>query len=277
MPHHSQIVGGTDSARTSADDRNLLPCCRSRLLTFTVYGNVSGIVDRVELQAPDVDSVVNHAAAALVLAGVLADHCANAGERVIFAYEPYCVGVTSSVHERDIARNVDVCRAKGNAWDCVEAVCGAMMAFGSVSLVILAEAPHSLENHVSGLVAYCAVSGVGDSLCGFLDGFDGLHVSFAVDEVIDEPFELWKSDAAGDTFSACLSGADFQVAAGEVERAEAGRCSDDSAFEILVKRLNGGLSFSLINNAKATQNRFTPSLRMFVLSFTNGIEILYYE
>ena len=38
---------------------------------------MSGVIDCVELEASDVDSVVDHSSAAFVLAGVLADHCAD--------------------------------------------------------------------------------------------------------------------------------------------------------------------------------------------------------
>ena len=126
--------------------------------------------------------------------------------------------------------------------------------------VIITESLHALQDHVGGLVAYCAVGRCGDCLGCLLDGLDGLHVAFSVNEVVDEAFELWETYAAGYTLSAGLGGADFDVAAGNVKRTDIGRRACDSPFEILVKRLNGGLSFCLIRNAKSTQYRFTPSL-----------------
>ena len=150
-----------------------------------------------------------------------------------------------------------MCRAESHARDSVEAVCGAVVCFG-VGLVVVAEAVNALEDHVSGLVAYGAVCGAGDGFCGLLDGFDSMNVSFAVDEVINEPFELRKADAAGDAFSAGLCCTEFQVAAGEIQRTESGGCADYSAFEIFVKRFYCGLSFCFVNYAEATQNVSLP-------------------
>ena len=108
-----------------------------------------------------------------------------------------------------------MCGAESHARYSVEAVSGAVMSFG-VGFIVITETLYALEDHVSGLVADCAVCGVGDGLCCFLDGGDGGHVSFAVNEVIDQPFELRKANTAGDTFSASLCGTYFQVTARKV-------------------------------------------------------------
>ena len=103
VTHQAQIIRAGKAARTAADDRHTLAgrCLAGRIR------NVSCVVDRVALEAPDIDGRIYHIAAAARLARMLADIRAGRRHGVILSDEAHGVGVPSFAHQRDIPRHID--------------------------------------------------------------------------------------------------------------------------------------------------------------------------
>ena len=102
------------------------------------------MVGRVALERQDVQRVVDDAAAAVHLAGVLAYAPADDGQRVVLADEPDRIGVAAGLDERDVPGDVDVGRAAGDARDALVLREAAGM-LAHVVLEVVAEPAHGHE------------------------------------------------------------------------------------------------------------------------------------
>ena len=90
------------------------------------------------LEGEDVHGVIDHAAAAVHLAGMLAHQAADERQRVVLADDLDGVGIAACLDERDVPRNVDVRRAARDARDASLAVKAAGV-LADVVLKIVAE------------------------------------------------------------------------------------------------------------------------------------------
>ena len=77
VSHEREEVSRRDTAWASADYCDFFPGCWRSFLAVFEHRDVSGVFDRVEFQPANVQSVVDHCAAAFILAGVFADHGAD--------------------------------------------------------------------------------------------------------------------------------------------------------------------------------------------------------
>ena len=98
VPHQAQIIRTGKAARAAADDGNALA---GRFRAFRIR-NVARMIDRVALEAANVDGRINHIAAAARLARMLADEATGSRERIILADELNSIGITASANESDV-------------------------------------------------------------------------------------------------------------------------------------------------------------------------------
>ena len=212
MPHQAQIVGRAQAAGSAADDGHVLS---GRLRTLR-QRHFSGTGHGKALQPTDVDRVVHHAAAALNLAGMLADQAADGGHGIILPDEPDGVGIASLQHAGDIAGDVHTRRAHGNTGHrLIERADAAPAA--DVLLKVVTEALESPQDHPRGLVTNGAV-------CGQEHRQD----------VLQQLFQLCQSDAAGYALAAGLRAAHFQKGSSQIDRAQARLGGDNTPLHVLV-------------------------------------------
>ena len=95
VSHQGKVIGRGQAAGAAADDGDLLAGGLGPL------GRLHGgrVIHRIPLQAADVHGVVHHAAAAVVLTGVLAHIGAGEGEGVVLADEAHGVIVAAGPHQ----------------------------------------------------------------------------------------------------------------------------------------------------------------------------------
>ena len=166
MSHQLQVVGCGHTAGAAADDGDTF--VGSRLLFGQRNGVAGRIVDSHTLQTADIDGSINHAAAAACFTGMLADKTAGSREGVILADELDSVGITACANQRNVAGDINLCRAQSNAGDRMMDVDRAFALLYVVN-VIFTEAFQTGQNHFGCFEADGAVSAVGNVLRGAFD------------------------------------------------------------------------------------------------------------
>ena len=166
MAHQLQIVGCGHTAGAATDDGDTF--VGSRLLFGQRNGVAGRIVNSHTLQTTDIDRSINHAAAAACFTGMLADKTAGSREGVILADELDSVGITACANQRNVAGDINLCRAQSYAGDRMMDVDRAFALLYVVN-VIFAEAFQTGQNHFGCFEADGAVSAVGNVLRGAFD------------------------------------------------------------------------------------------------------------
>ena len=159
------------------------------------------MVGRVALDAADVHRIVHKAPAAGEFAGVFAHIPADRGQRIIVADHTQGIFVLARVHQRDVTRNVDMCRTRALAGNIGVAFGGAEVALG-MRAIIPFEGTQAFEYHASCFVADRAIGAVQDSLRragNELDRFGGAH---AIEHLLLKLDQLRETDAARRAFAA---------------------------------------------------------------------------
>ena len=229
MPHQAQIVGRAQAAGSAADDGHVLS---GRLRTLR-QRHFSGTGHGKALQPADVDRVVHHAAAALNLAGMLADQAADGGHGIILPDEPDGVGIASLQHAGDIAGDVHTRRAHGNTGHrLIERADAAPAA--DVLLKVVTEALESPQDHPRGLVTNGAVCGQEHRAGRLFDDRQRFLRRITVQDVLQQLFQLCQSDAAGYALAAGLRAAHFQKGSSQIDRAQARLGGDNTPLHVLV-------------------------------------------
>ena len=108
VAHHGQVVGTGKASRAAADHGDALA---------GVVGHAGLVIVEVAvlngktLKGEDVHGVVDHATAAVHLAGMLAHQAADERQRIVLADDLDGVGIAAGFDERNVPGNVDVRRA----------------------------------------------------------------------------------------------------------------------------------------------------------------------
>ena len=111
MAHERKVVRTRDAGGPAAHDGDALARGVGDLGTVVALH----VLARVALEGEDVERVVHDTAAAVHLAWMLADEAAHDGHRVVLADQADGVGEAPRLDERDVAGDVDVRRAAGDA------------------------------------------------------------------------------------------------------------------------------------------------------------------
>ena len=154
VAHHGQVVGTGKAGRAAADHGDALTgvvhYMRLMVVEVTVFNGKA-------LEGEDVHGVVDHAAAAVHLAGMLAHQSADERQRIVLADDLDGIGIAAGLDERNVPGNVDVRRAARDARNAGLAV-KATGVLANVVLKIVAETADSRKRHGACLVADGAVA-----------------------------------------------------------------------------------------------------------------------
>ena len=171
---------------------------------------------------PRIDTgVVERRAAALVFARVEAHPRANGREGVALAVQPEGLGIAFFGHQRHVAGNIDVRRARARARGIHQRRANARPAVlvADVLDVLLAEMADRRKHGVRGRLAQAAQRRVLDHFAEFDEPIDvGLFAAAFADAVEDFEHPLG-ADAAGDALAARFFLHEFEEVAGDVDHA----------------------------------------------------------
>ena len=114
------------------------------------------LVHRIFFQRPDIDLIVDEVPAAPLLAGVLADHGTGRGKGVVLPHHGHCAGIILLCDQGNIAGDVHMGRAHGDAGD---GLANLLLTHMPVDMadVLVAEFLQPLQDHLRRLIADGAV------------------------------------------------------------------------------------------------------------------------
>ena len=212
------------------------------------------MVGSVALECQDVQWVVDDAATAVHLARVLAHAAAHDGQRVVLADEADRIGVATGLHERDVARDVDVGRAAGDARDALVLLETAGV-LAHVVLEVVAEAAHGHERHGAGLVADGAVARQIDGVRGLFDEVDGLERGAVRQHILEQVGQGLQTHAARRALAAALRGAQVDERRRELDRAGRERPCGQAPSERIMQVVHDGLGMAALHDMKSCHKR----------------------
>ena len=193
------------------------------------------------LEGKDVHGVVDHAAAAVHLAGMLAHQAADERQRIVLADDLDGVGIAASLDQRDIAGNVDVRRATRDARDASLAVKAAGV-LANVMLKIVAEAADGRERHGAGLVADGTVTRKVDGAGGALNQVERGLVGAALKHIGEQVTQRAQAHAAGRTLAAALRRAQVDERRRKLNGTRGERTHRQTTSKRIVQVVHDGLS-----------------------------------
>ena len=238
VAHHGQVVGAGKAGRAAADHGDALA---------GVVGHAGLVVVEVAvlngktLEGEDVHGIVDHAATAVHLAGMLAHQTANERQRVVLADDLDGVGITAGLDERNVTGNVDVRRAARDARDAGLAV-KATGVLADVVFKVVAEATDSRKCHSTGLVTDGAVARKIDGAGGALDQIERGLVGAALEHIGEQIAQRAQPHAAGRAFAAALGGAQVDERCRKLNGARGERTHRQTTSERIVQVVHDGLS-----------------------------------
>ena len=217
------------------------------------------MVDGIALETADVHGVVDHAATAVHLAGVLADIAADQRQRVILANETDRVRVAARLDQADIAWNVHARGAAGDAGHKL-ALREAARVLLDVVLEVVTKAPDGRERHVAGLVANGAVGREVDRARRALDEVERVLVCAILQDVVQKVRESSQTNAAGRALAAALRCAHVDVRRGKLHRAGGERAYCKAPSKRLVQTVHDSLGLATLHHMKPSHKVLSLSL-----------------
>ena len=238
MAHHGQVVGAGKAGRAAADHGDALAGVVHYMRLVVVEVTV---LDGKTLEGEDVHGVVDHATAAVHLAGMLAHQAADKRQRIVLADDLDGVGIAAGLDERNVPGNVDVRRAARDARDAGLAV-KATGVFADVVFKVVAEATDSRKCHSTGLVTDGAVARKIDGAGGALDQIERGLVGAALEHIGEQIAQRAQPHAAGRAFAAALGGAQVDERCRKLNGARGERTHRQTTSERIVQVVHDGLS-----------------------------------
>ena len=108
VAHHGQVISAGKTGRAAADHGDALPGVVHYMRLVVVEVTV---LNGKPLEGENIHGVVDHAAAAVHLAGMLAHQAADERKRIVLADDLDGIGIAAGLNERNVPGNVDVRRA----------------------------------------------------------------------------------------------------------------------------------------------------------------------
>ena len=238
VAHHGQVVGAGKASRAAADHGDALAGAvgHGGLVVVEVT-----MLNGKALKGEDVHGVIDHAATAVHLAGMLAHQTADERQRVVLADDLDGVGIAAGLDQRDVAGNVDVRRAARDAWDARLAVKAAGV-LADVMLKVVTEAADGRERHGAGLVADGAVTRKVDGAGGALDQIERGLVGAALEHIGEQVAQRAQAHAAGRTLAATLRRAQVDERRRKLYGARGERAHRQTTSKRIVQVVHDGLS-----------------------------------
>ena len=203
VAHHGQVVGTGKAGRAAADHGDALAGVVHYMRLVVVEVTV---LNGKTLEGENVHGIIDHATAAVHLAGMLAHQAADERQWVVLADDLDGVGITACLDERDVTRNVDVRRAARDTRDASLAVKAAGV-LADVVLKIVAEAANGRECHGASFVADGAVARKVDGAGRALNQVERGLVGAALEHIGEQVAQRAQAHAAGRALAAALGGA----------------------------------------------------------------------
>ena len=193
------------------------------------------------LEGEDVHGVVDHAAATVHLAGMLAHQAADERQRVILADDLDGISIAAGLDERNVPGDVDVRRAARDARNARLAIKAAGM-LADVVLKVVAEAANGGECHGARLVADGAVARKVDGAGRTLDQIERGLIGSALKHVGEQVAQRAQAHAAGCALAAALSGTQVDERCRKLNGTRGERTHRQTASERIVQVVHDGLS-----------------------------------
>ena len=237
MAHHGQVVGAGKTGRAAANHGDALA---------GVVGHAGLVIVEVAvlngktLEGEDVHGIVDHAAAAVHLAGMLAHQAADERQRVVLADDFDGVGIAAGLDQRDVPGNVDVRRAARYARNARLAVKAAGV-LADVVLKIVAKTTNGRKRHGAGLVADGAIARKIDSAGGALNQVERGLVGAALEHIGEQIAQRAQAHAAGCALAAALSGTQVDERCRKLNGTRGERTHRQAASECIVQVVHDGL------------------------------------
>ena len=238
MAHHGQVVGAGKASRAAANHGDALA---------GVVGHAGLVIVEVAvlngktLQGEDVHGIVDHAATAVHLAGMLAHQAANERQRVVLADDLDGIGIAAGLDQRNITGNVDVRRAARDARDAGLAVKAAGV-LADVVLKIVAKTADSRKRHGAGLVTDGAVARKIDGAGRALNQVERGLIGTPFEHVGEQIAQRAQAHAAGRTLAAALGGAQVDERCRKLNGTRSERAHRQTTSERIVQVVHDGLS-----------------------------------
>ena len=238
VAHHGQVVGTGKAGRAAADHGDALA---------GVVGHAGLVIVEVTvlngeaLESQDVHGVVDHATAAVHLAGMLAHQAADDRQRIVLADDLDGVGIAAGFDERNVPGNVDVPRAARDARDAGLAVKAAGV-LADVVLKIVAKAANGRECHGASFVADGAVARKVDGAGRALNQVERGLIGAPFEHISEQVTQCAQAHTAGRALAAALGGAQVDERRRKFNGTRGERTHRQTASERIVQVVHDGLS-----------------------------------
>ena len=248
MAHHGQVVGAGKAGRAAADHGDALAGVVHYMRLVVVELTV---LDGKTLEGEDVHGVVDHATAAVHLAGMLAHQAADERQRIVLADDLDGVGIAAGLDQRNVPGNVDVRRAARNARDAGLAV-KAAGALADVMLKIVAEAANGRECHGASFVADGAIARKIDGAGGALNQVERGLIGAPFEHIGEQVAQRAQAHAAGRALAAALGGAQIDERCRKLNGARGERTHRQTTSERIVQVVHDGLSVAAFHYVQSS-------------------------
>ena len=238
MAHHGQVVGTGKAGRAAADHGDALAGVVHYMRLVVVEVTV---LNGKTLEGENVHGIIDHATAAVHLAGMLAHQAADERQWVVLADDLDGVGITACLDERDVTGNVDVRRAARDTRDASLAVKAAGV-LADVVLKIVAKAANSRECHGAGLVADGAVARKVDGAGRALNQVERGLIGAPFEHIGKQVAQRAQAHTAGRALAAALGGAQVDERRRKLNGTRGERTHRQTASERIVQVVHDGLS-----------------------------------
>ena len=238
VAHHGQVVGTGKAGRAAADHGDALTgvvhYMRLMVVEVTVFNGKA-------LEGEDVHGVVDHAAAAVHLAGMLAHQAADERQRVVLADDLNGIGIAARLDKRNVPGNVDVRRAARDARNAGLAVKAAGV-LADVMLKIVAKTADSRKRHGAGLVADGAIARKVDGAGRALNQVERGLIGAPFEHIGEQVAQRAQAHATGRALAAALGGAQVDERCRKLHGTRGERAHRQTTSERIMQVVHDGLS-----------------------------------
>ena len=246
MAHNSEVASARKAGRAASDNGDFLACGRrDRRAVIALHMLGSKAFER-----KDVHGIVYHATTAVHLAWMLAHKAADARQGVVLTNELDGIGVAPSLHQRDVAGNINMSRAAGNAGNLFCSVEPAAMML-NVMFKVVTETADGGKGHLARLVADGAIARIIDGLGRALDKRERVVVGISLKHILQKVIECTQSNSARRALAAALRRTHAYERCGELDRTWRERTHRQSAAECVMQIVHDRLRMAALHYVKS--------------------------
>ena len=152
MPHSLQIIRSAQTTGSSADNGDPL----SGRFCTGLWRHIAGMIDSIALDTADIDGIIQHVSPASRFTRMLTDIGTDGREGIILPYQSDSIGISSFLHQCDIAGNIHTGRTHGNTGNRLIQT-GRTASVQDMLLIIIPKSLHTLQHHVGSLLSDCTI------------------------------------------------------------------------------------------------------------------------